>query len=240
MEVHHHPNLPHGEKKKFKEYFLEFLMIFLAVTMGFIAENIREHFSEQKAVRQYLQTFSQEVIRNQKIIKSEKTYLTNQLPLIDSLANIFHEKRENLDLNKTISLFHATIHIYTPGIETAAYQQMVNAGGLKTIDNIPLKDSLALYIDQIEKYKAFNQYLTNQVSNTFSDLAKIIDVREILQDDPVTVQKLFSIQDIKDRRTIVFFFTDVQDQYLTDLRTISVLEFLTDRLIKIVNNQLKL
>ena len=61
MEVHHHP---HVEKKGFKEYFLEFLMIFLAVTLGFIGENIREHFSEQKAVRQYLQTFSQEVIRN--------------------------------------------------------------------------------------------------------------------------------------------------------------------------------
>jgi hypothetical protein len=41
MEVHHHP---HVEKKNFKEYFLEFLMIFLAVTMGFIAENMREHF----------------------------------------------------------------------------------------------------------------------------------------------------------------------------------------------------
>ncbi len=34
MEVHHHP---HVEKKSFKEYFLEGLMIFLAVTMGFIA-----------------------------------------------------------------------------------------------------------------------------------------------------------------------------------------------------------
>jgi hypothetical protein len=39
MEVHHHP---HVEKKNFKDYFLEFVMIFLAVTLGFIAENIRE------------------------------------------------------------------------------------------------------------------------------------------------------------------------------------------------------
>jgi len=31
MEVHHHP---HVEKKNFKEYFLEFVMIFLDVTMG--------------------------------------------------------------------------------------------------------------------------------------------------------------------------------------------------------------
>ncbi len=236
MEVHHHPKI---EKKGFKEYFLEFLMLFLAVTLGFFAENIREHFSEQKAVHQYLQTFSQELLRNKGILKNEKTFLTTQLPLIDSLANIFYEEKENLDLNRTLSLFHETIHIYTPGIETAAYQQMINAGGLKSINNIPLKDSLALYIDQVEKYKAFNQYLTNQVTNAFSDLAKIIDVREVLQDDPVIVKKPLSIQDIKDRRTIVFFFSAAQDQYLTDLRTISALEFLNDRLINIVNNQLK-
>jgi len=236
MEVHHHP---HVEKKNFKEYFLEFLMIFLAVTLGFFAENIREHLSEQKAVRQYLQTFSQELTRNRDILKNEKTFLTNQLPLIDSLANIFYKEKENLDLKKTLSLFHETIHIYTPGIETSAYQQMINAAGLKSINNIALKDSLALYIDQVEKYKAFNQYLTNQVTNAFSDLAKIIDVREVLQDDSITVQKPLSIQDIKDRRTIVFFFSNIQDQYLTDLRTISVLDFLNERLINIVKDQIK-
>src|SRR6516162_8745575 len=43
MEVHHHPKV---EKKNFKEYFLEFLMIFLAVTMGFFAENIREKITD--------------------------------------------------------------------------------------------------------------------------------------------------------------------------------------------------
>jgi hypothetical protein len=48
MEVHHHP---HVEKKGFKEYCLEFLMIFLAVTLGFFAENIREHIAEKKELR---------------------------------------------------------------------------------------------------------------------------------------------------------------------------------------------
>src|SRR5450631_904147 len=43
MEVHHHPDV---EKKGLKEYLLEGLMIFLAVTMGFIAENVREHITE--------------------------------------------------------------------------------------------------------------------------------------------------------------------------------------------------
>ena len=54
MEVHHHP---HVEKKNLKEYFLEFLMIFPAVTMGFFAENIREHFVNKKKERQYIKSF---------------------------------------------------------------------------------------------------------------------------------------------------------------------------------------
>ncbi len=52
MEVHHHPDL-HHKPKKWKEYFLEFLMIFLAVTMGFFAENIRENYVEHKSAGDY-------------------------------------------------------------------------------------------------------------------------------------------------------------------------------------------
>src|SRR5579863_10707753 len=50
MEVHHHPNV---EKKNFKEYFLEFIMIFLAVTLGFFAENLRENFSDYSKTNQF-------------------------------------------------------------------------------------------------------------------------------------------------------------------------------------------
>jgi len=50
MEVHHHP---HVEKKRFKEYFFEFLMIFLAVTLGFFAENLREHITDTNREKEY-------------------------------------------------------------------------------------------------------------------------------------------------------------------------------------------
>jgi hypothetical protein len=53
MEVHHHPDLQH-RKKNFKEYFLEFLMIFLAVTLGFFAEGLREHMGDKTKEKEYL------------------------------------------------------------------------------------------------------------------------------------------------------------------------------------------
>ena len=39
MEVHAHA---HTERKKWNHYLWEFLMLFLAVTLGFWAENLRE------------------------------------------------------------------------------------------------------------------------------------------------------------------------------------------------------
>src|SRR6201989_1457063 len=51
MEVH---QPPHAEKKNFKEYFLEFIMIFLAVTLGFFAESFREHLVENKKEKEII------------------------------------------------------------------------------------------------------------------------------------------------------------------------------------------
>ena len=44
MEVHHHGHV--HESKKWKEYLFQFLMLFLAITLGFFVENIREHYVE--------------------------------------------------------------------------------------------------------------------------------------------------------------------------------------------------
>src|ERR1044072_6309926 len=52
MEVHKHPHhITH--KKKWREYLLEVLMLFLAVFLGFIAENQREHFVEHQREKKF-------------------------------------------------------------------------------------------------------------------------------------------------------------------------------------------
>lgn len=59
MEVHHHPEV---EKKGLKEYILEGLMIFLAVTMGFFAESIREHLSDRSKEYEYMLSIKKDLI----------------------------------------------------------------------------------------------------------------------------------------------------------------------------------
>lgn len=71
MEVHKHPHhVTH--KKKWTEYLLEFSMLFLAVFLGFFAENIRESRVEHERENEYAKALYEEfyadsVTFNQKI-----------------------------------------------------------------------------------------------------------------------------------------------------------------------------
>jgi K+-sensing histidine kinase KdpD len=66
MEVHHHSHKP----KNWKEYITEFIMLFAAVTLGFLAENLREHQiinhrieQNEKAILKDLEADSSEIAR---------------------------------------------------------------------------------------------------------------------------------------------------------------------------------
>jgi hypothetical protein len=87
MEVHHHGSA-HG-KKSWKEYFFEFFMLFLAVTLGFLAENQREHLVEKERARQFLQSMLVDVRANAKsldsLMKENRRIIENHNSLVDWL-----------------------------------------------------------------------------------------------------------------------------------------------------------
>src|SRR6202042_2106377 len=83
MEVHHHP---HVEKKNFKEYFLEFLMIFLAVTMGFFAESLREHLVDIKKEKKYIVSLKEDLAIDTATLSSLIPMAQLQLEKLDSLC----------------------------------------------------------------------------------------------------------------------------------------------------------
>src|SRR5436190_6777394 len=60
MEVHKHPHHV-AHKKKWSEYLLEFFMLFLAVFLGFIAENAREHYVEKQRAKEYIESFYEDL-----------------------------------------------------------------------------------------------------------------------------------------------------------------------------------
>jgi len=84
MEVHHHS---HSSRIKWTHYFWEFLMLFLAVFAGFLAENQREHYVEDQRAKTlaknlYKEIYADSIVVQQKIaIRNKKeeacTYFIN-------------------------------------------------------------------------------------------------------------------------------------------------------------------
>ena len=58
MEVHAHT---HTARKKWTHYFWEFLMLFLAVFCGFMAENQREHMIEHRREKEYMRSLIEDL-----------------------------------------------------------------------------------------------------------------------------------------------------------------------------------
>lgn len=145
MEVHHHPDL-HHKKKKFKEYFFEFLMIFLAVTMGFIAENIREHISEKQRENEYINSLvrnlQDDTINLKRLIRADAIEKG-----VDSLLRI--NKSAFSDLAVQDSMYYYSIEYLTSEQDFKQNDftiiQLRNAGGYRLIQKDHVADSIAAY-----------------------------------------------------------------------------------------------
>jgi hypothetical protein len=144
MEVHHHPHLPHGEKKKFKDFFLEFLMIFLAVTLGFFAESLREHLVNYDKEREYMHSMLQDLKKDTTEIKHTIAFQQLIYRKIDSALNIPVEKLKNIEIQDTF--YHYFVFPYswiaTFNRVDNTITQLKNAGGFSLINNKIVKDSI--------------------------------------------------------------------------------------------------
>ena len=229
MEVHHHP---HVEKKNFKEYFLEFLMIFLAVTMGFFAENVREHFDEEKNTNQYLEDFRQELLQNKDLYQRYDSFFAQKIPAADSLINIFINKKENDDLLTTARLITFTRQVFVSTISKAAYDQMVNSGGLKYIHNAAFRDSLTIYEGGIYNFDKYNQIVDDYRSDAFPDISSIEPLYSIYENVPIAP---FAKLSQKERTEILNFYNIYLVRYVSDKNIAHRLNKMNDELIKMLD-----
>ena len=84
MEVHAHTHTPDSHReKKWTHYLWEFLMLFLAVFCGFLAENLRENRVEHKRTLLYANQFLEEI----KLVCYSQ-YVTNLISKNDAIQLI--------------------------------------------------------------------------------------------------------------------------------------------------------
>ena len=171
MEVHHHPDI-HHKPKKWKEYFLEFLMIFLAVTLGFFAENIREHITNRAKEKQYIVGFISNVKDDTANLRSVIEIDEQQVTGIDSMLKLAHV---NMDIDSNRKSFYniAIHHFYSSApfkSNDITLQQLKNTGDYRLIEKGHVVDSLTKYdadihgiYDQGIYYDAYYKDIINRL-----------------------------------------------------------------------------
>jgi len=142
MEVHHHS---HTERKKWTHYFWEFLMLFLAVTLGFFVENQREHYVEHQRELQYMRSMVED-------LKLDTTELTGHIrmrmerdEMFDSLVYLLTQTniRENGNSIYYIGRIVSPPISFFPNDRTI--QQLKSAGGLRLIRDMDISNSIMAY-----------------------------------------------------------------------------------------------
>ena len=143
MEVHH-PHHP-THKKKWSEYIIEFIMLFTAVFLGFIAENIREHAVEQNRAKEFsaslVQDLQSDTIAINKQIKSIGLYSA----VSDSLLQLSKTKLEGR--NASQFSFYSRFAYWTVPIlwNRNTFEQIKNSGSLRYFTNVGLLKKLLEY-----------------------------------------------------------------------------------------------
>ncbi|TRZ78760.1 MAG: hypothetical protein D4R94_00625 [Chitinophagaceae bacterium] len=167
MEVHHHPHVP-THAKPWKEYLLEGLMIFVAVTLGYGAENIREHFIETKKAVVSAKNLYKDVLDDSVSYAQSMKNRNRQ----DVLFEIISDQYEKKQITQHIPELYAA-HSYVslrmlPIMNSLALDEIKSSGTLRFIEDDSLKTAIQLYAGRSNGLKLREQ-------REFSYIDRMID-----------------------------------------------------------------
>ena len=152
MEVHHHSHHP----KKWKEYVTEFVMLFAAVTLGFFAENQREHYIEHLREEQYMQSMYEDLKKDTIELNSLKRLYRAQMLRIDTTIELFRVGKWNdSTLTKLYVLNLSVLGNRGINLTERTSVQLKNAGGMRLIKSSKISDEISNYWHWQEYAKAY-------------------------------------------------------------------------------------
>ena len=142
MEVHAHT---HTERKKWIHYLWEFLMLFLAVFCGFLAENQREHYVEHQREKQFIHSITEDISSDIYMLDSVINTRKNLDKLMDSLLYIMNytdPKQHGNEIYYYTRWIPRTYRFYT---NDRTLSQLKNAGNWRLIRNKKVSERLSTY-----------------------------------------------------------------------------------------------
>ena len=150
MEVHAHT---HTARKKWTHYFWEFLMLFLAVFCGFMAENQREHFIEHRREKEFMNSMLSDLRSD--TAKSNAVHQTFSIVVqhIDSLIPLL--QGEMAPPEKALNLYQHTVYLnyYNKwNYSDRTINQLKNSGNFRLVRNKKVSDMIMDYDGYVRNF----------------------------------------------------------------------------------------
>jgi hypothetical protein len=188
MEVHAHT---HTARKKWTHYFWEFLMLFLAVTLGFFVENQREHYVEGIREKKYLQSLVADLMSD---TTSFSTTLKKNRTTIRAFDSVIHLLKNYNNKEETNQKLYSLVRLNNPSIGAVkinytAFDQMRTSGNLRLIHDQNILDSINNYYFHARDIERNNDLLEERFRAKVEFEGKVFD--------GAVFQKMMDIEDFK-------------------------------------------
>ena len=161
MEVHHHA---HTSRKKWTHYFWEFLMLFLAVFCGFLAEYQLEHKIEKDREKVYMNNMLEDLKSDTATYGNYGRANTDLFNIIDSLIYLMKKPDKKLYINKMYFLAR-TVTLTTAPLSqmNEPYDQMKNSGHLRIISKRVVSDNISSYYNSLKFIDFYNDAFRDRI-----------------------------------------------------------------------------
>ncbi len=178
MEVHAHS---HTARQKWTHYFWEFIMLFLAVFCGFLAEYKLEHLIENQRERKFMQSFISDLERDTAFLIASFPLKEQRLQAIDSIFEFFEKNYDASEVPGTVHN-HMRRALWDRHLRrnSGTIDQLKNSGGLRLIRKKNVVDSIAGYDIQWARLEYWREAYTYNQRYGSELLEKVIDARTLI------------------------------------------------------------
>lgn len=243
MEVHHHAH--HEGKKNWKSYFWEFLMLFLAVFCGYLAESYHTHSVNEEIDKRNMELVVDNLRDDVEKFNSNIRYQEQKVKILDTLISFRHFTNADTLNSQTFGLLFSK-SIYNPVFtsNTAAIDQMKSSGSLRLVKNKEVLESIFQYVSisnllstdrdrlnnsddlWIENASAFldMQYLASSRELTFLDNMTPTKPQNILPNNQQNVRQFFNRAIVRKSILEVLLLPRMRTQQKNAERLIELLE----------------